>query len=116
MKLFLKINWILTTLLSIATGVFKILQQEEDIRLFDRIGFNETATTLLGVIQLIGGILLIFPKTRKIGAWVMIPTFIVASIAVFANKMYPFGIVSLLFIVMTILVIYMEKIKTMENE
>ena len=108
MKTALKINWILTTLLSISTGVFKLLQQQADIELFNAIGFNELMVTALGCVQLIGGILLIPSKTRKLGAFIMIPTFIIASIAVFANSLIPFGIVSLLFIVMTYFVVLME--------
>lgn len=109
MKLLLKINWVLVTLLSISTGIFKILQQEADIQLFEAIGMNAALTTILGVVQLIGGILLIPAKTRKTGALVMIPTFVLASIAVFANQMLVFGIVSILFIFMAYLVIYQEK-------
>ena len=108
MKIVFTINWVLTTLLSIATGVFKLLQQEADIELFSAIGFTEIMTTILGAIQLIGGILLIPAKTRKLGAYIMIPTFIIASIAVFANHLIAFGIVSLLFIAMAYLVILME--------
>jgi hypothetical protein len=109
MKTLLKINWILTILLSISTGVFKLLQQEADIELFKAIGFNEIMITILGLIQLIGGILLIPSKTRKLGAYIMIATFIIASIAVFANNMMVFGIVSLLFIAMAYFVVLMEK-------
>ena len=108
MKIFLTVNWILTTLLSISTGVFKLLQQEADIQLFEKIGFNTTATTLLGLVQLIGGLLLIPAKTRKWGAYIMIPTFLLASVAVFANGMTAFGIVSVLFIAMAYLVIVRE--------
>lgn len=111
MNIALKINWVLTMILSIATGAFKLLQQEADIALFEKIGFNEVGTTVLGAIQLIGGILLILPKTRTWGAYIMIPTFVVASIAVFANGMIGFGVVSLLFIVMALLVVYMERKK-----
>ena len=119
MKGLLKINWILTILLSIATGIFKLMQQEADIELFKTIGFNEMMTTIFGAFQLIGGILLIPPKTRKLGAYMMILTFIVASIAVFANKLIVFGIVSLLFIVMAYLVVIKENkfsSKTIKNE
>ncbi|MEQ9298534.1 MAG: hypothetical protein RIF33_08225 [Cyclobacteriaceae bacterium] len=112
MGIALKVNWILITLLSIATGAFKLAQQPQDIELFAVIGMNATATTLLGAVQLIGGILLLPGKTRTMGAWVMIATFLLASIAVFANQMFIFGIVSLLFIVMAYGVIHMENIKT----
>lgn len=105
MKTFLKINLYLTALLSIATGIFKIMQQEADITLFEKIGFNATGTTLLGVVQLIGGVLLLISKTRLTGAIIMIITFTLASIAVFANGMLVFGVISLLFIAMAYLVI-----------
>jgi len=109
MKLALKINWILVTLLSIATGLFKLTQQEADITLFESIGFSTMATTILGGVQLLGGLLLIPKKTRNVGAFIMIPTFAIASIAVFVSGMMAFGLVSILFIAMAALVVYMEK-------
>lgn len=108
MKALLRINWGLTTLLSIATGVFKLLQQEADIQLFEAIGFSSAMTTLLGLIQFVGGVLLIPAKTRKMGAWIMIPTFVIAAVAVFANQMTTFGMVSILFVLMAVGVWYME--------
>ena len=108
MKLAFKINWILVTLLSIATGIFKVMQQEADIALFAAIGMGAVATTALGAIQVVGGILMIPAKTRGAGAWVMVPTYILASVAVFANQMWAFGAVSLLFIGMAYLVTRME--------
>ena len=100
MKILYKINWVLLILLSISTGVFKILQQEADVKLFEVLGMSAFLTTLLGVVQLLGGILLIISKTRKQGALIMIPTFVLASIAVFMNHMVVFGFVSLVFILM----------------
>lgn len=105
---FLKINWILLIVLSISTGLFKLMQQQADIQLFAAIGMNASLTTMLGGIQLIGGLMLVPGRTRKSGAIIMIPTFILASIAVFANGMMIFGVVSLLFIWMAYLVIVME--------
>ena len=119
MKTVFKLNWILTILLSVSTGIFKLLQQKADIELFEAIGFNEIMTTILGGIQLLGGIFLIPSKTRKLGAYMLIPTFIIASIAVFANQLIAFGIVSLLFIVMACFVVVMEvkfSSKTIKNE
>ncbi len=103
MKILFRINLILLILLSLSTGVFKIIQQEADVVLFEKIGIGLIATTILGIIQFAGGILLVMPGTRKYGAVVMIPTFVIASVAVFANGMIVFGMVSLLFIVMSIM-------------
>jgi hypothetical protein len=108
MKIFYKVVLVLTILLSISTGFFKVMQQEADIQLFRVLGFNEIMTTLLGVIQLAGGVLMIFSKYRKIGGLIMITTFIVASVAVFMNQMWLFGIVSLLFIAMAYIVVKRE--------
>lgn len=112
MKLFDKIILVLTVVLSIATGVFKVLQQKADIELFEKIGFGAFGTTLLGLAQIIGGIFLIYPKYRKYGAIVMIITFTIASVAVFANRLYVFGFVSILFIVMALFIF----IKTIKDE
>lgn len=108
MKIVLKINWILVTLLSLSTGIFKILQQQEDIQLFEAIGFTPLWVTLLGVLQFIGGIMLITRKLRREGVFVMIFTFTLASIAVFASGMLTFGAFSIAFVVMTYLVLKME--------
>lgn len=116
MKIAFKINWILVTLLSISTGVFKILQQQADIEMFEAIGMNANATLILGVFQLLGGILLVPLKTRKLGAWIMIPTFILASVAVFVNQMYVFGAVSILFILMAYFVTIQEKTSKIKTD
>lgn len=112
MKTTTKIILILTILLSIATGIFKILQQKADIELFNKIGIGIVGTTVLGIIQLSGGILLIFPKCRKWGAMIMMITFLLATVAIFANHMYIFGIVSILFIAMALFIF----LSTLKNE
>ncbi len=100
MKSLAKIILVLTIILSIATGAFKILQQKADIELFNKIGIGVVGTTVLGVVQLIGGILLIFPEKRKWGAVIMMATFLLATVAVFANQLFVFGTASILFIAM----------------
>ncbi|MCG8575397.1 MAG: DoxX family protein [Flavobacteriales bacterium] len=113
MKIFGKINLILIVLLSTASGMFKILQQEADIELFAKIGINTAGTTLLGIIQFGAGLCLLIPKIRKWAAIILIPTYILAAIAVFANELWVFGFVSLFFIIMT-LFITLQKTKTNE--
>ncbi|WP_299535063.1 hypothetical protein [Ulvibacterium sp.] len=108
MKLLYKINLILLIALSLATGVFKILRQEADIELFKVLGMTAALTAGLGIAQVMGGILLVFSKTRKYGALLMIVTFLLATIAVFMNGMMVFGTVSLLFILMARWVYFRE--------
>jgi hypothetical protein len=108
MKLFLKIIWIVTVLLSIATGVFKLSKQQADIDLFAAIGFEAKHVFMLGILQVLGGVLLIPERTRRFGAYIMIATFIIASIAVFANQMWVFAAVSVVFITLPVLVLVKE--------
>ena len=85
-------------LLSIATGVTKLIQLPEEMELFRNAGFPDVLTMVFGVIQVLGGILLIPSKTRTYGAIIMLITFVIATVVVFMKGMVGFGVFSLLFI------------------
>ncbi len=97
------VNRVLLTLLSISTGAVKLAQMPEEMVLFRNLGMSDGATIAFGVVQLLGGLLLLPPKTTRIGAWVMVPTFVFATYALFANAMVPFGCASLLFVASAVL-------------
>lgn len=103
MTVALWINRVLLTGLSIMTGVVKLAKMEEEMVIFREIGFPDAATIAFGVVQLLGGVLLIVPKTTRLGAWIMVPTFVFATGVLLANSMIPFGVASLLFIAMAVL-------------
>lgn len=97
------INRVLLTGLSIMTGVVKLVKMDAEMEIFRNIGMSDGATIAFGVVQLLGGLLLIPPKTTRLGAWIMLPTFCFATYVLLANSMIPFGVSSLLFIVMALL-------------
>ncbi len=97
MKVALWVNRVALTLLSISTAGVKLAGMEEEMVIFRTVGFSDAMTMAFGVVQLAGGLLLLPPKTTRIGAWVMVPTFLFATGVLFANGMVPFGVVSLLF-------------------
>lgn len=103
MKWVLWINRVLLTLLSISTGAVKLAQMEAEMVIFREIGFPDAATIAFGVVQVVGGLLLLPNKTTRIGAWVMLPTFVFATVVLFVNEMIPFGVSSVLFIAMAAL-------------
>lgn len=103
MKIFLWINRVLLTLLSLNTAVVKIAQMEFEMAIFRNAGIPDAATVAFGVLQLAGGVLLIPNRTTRLGAWVMVPTFVLATGVLFVNAMIPFGVFSLLFIAMAVL-------------
>lgn len=103
MKALLWINRVLLTGLSIMTGAVKLARMDAEMEIFRNIGFSDALTIAFGVVQLLGGLLLLPGKTTRIGAWVMLPTFVFATGVVFANGMIAFGVSSLLFIAMALL-------------
>lgn len=94
------INRVLLTLLSLSTGAVKLARMEDEMRIFTEAGFSDPLIIAFGVVQLIGGAVLIPNKTSRLGAGIMLPTFVLATGVVFYNGMIPFGVGSLLFIAM----------------
>ncbi len=103
MSVLLWINRVVLTLLSLSTGAVKLARMEAEMVIFREIGFPDSATIAFGVVQLVGGVLLIPSRTTRVGAWVMLPTFAFATCVLFMNGMVPFGISSVLFIAMAVL-------------
>jgi DoxX-like family len=103
MKYFAYSAFVVLVLLSISTGITKIVQLPAEMELFRNAGFNDSLTILFGGVQVLGGLLLIFAKYRKTGAVVMIVTFVIASWVVWLSGMLPFFGMSLLFIILATL-------------
>lgn len=98
----LRVNLVLLILLSLSTGLVKLLRMQAEMDLFARAGFGEQGVTALGLLQLMGGGMLFFAKYRRIGAAIMAASFVLASAVVFIAGMIPFGFFSLLFIFMAV--------------
>lgn len=91
------VNRGLLTMLSVSTGLVKLTRMPEEMEIFRAAGMSDAATIGFGVVQLVGGLLLITNRTHAVGALVMIPTFLFATGVLFVNGLVPFGVVSLLF-------------------
>lgn len=102
MKILNIILLVVLILLSISTGLVKIFRMEDEMVLFRGAGISDPLTIFFGIIQTIGGILLILPKTRKMAAALMAVTFVIATIIVFINGMLAFGFSSILFIALAV--------------
>lgn len=104
MKVILKVVLVLLIMLSISTGLVKLARMDEEMILFRNAGWSDVLIVLFGVVQLIGGLLLLPAKTRKNGALLMTFTYLIATIVVFMNEMWTFGVVSILFIAMAFII------------
>ena len=89
---------IILILLSLATGITKIIQMPAEMELFQYAGFTKWMIIVFGAIQVLGGLLLIPTKYRKYGAMIMLLTFAIATAVVFYKGMMGFGFASILFI------------------
>ena len=100
MKWLTKLNLVILILLSFSTALVKIFRVPEEVRLFTRVGWDQTSIICFGIIQLVGALLLLFAFTRKWGVLLMILTFSIATVVLFLNHMSLFGLFSLSFIAM----------------
>jgi hypothetical protein len=83
-------------LLSIAAGGAKIALVPEEVEFLSQIGFSNTLTISFGIMQTLGGVLLVVPFTRLYGALLAVAGFAVSAILVFVSGNAVFGGVSLL--------------------
>ena len=101
--------WILLALLGVAAGVAKMLQSPQEMAFFhDQLGFNAEAIMAFGLLQFVAGVMLVFEKTRLVGAALLGVTLLLSSIAIFMAGQISFGVISLLPVLMADLVVWFE--------
>ena len=85
---------VLLTLLSILSGVTKIVLMPEDVEFFGRYGFSNPMLIAFGATQLIGGVLMPFRKTRFVGAAIVAITFLVSLVLLLVDGNMPVSILT----------------------
>ena len=93
-------NLVLLIALGLTSGLAKILLLPQEVEFFGGAGLGETAIVLFGATQVIAGILLVFEKTRTLGAIVLAATFCTSTVLIFVNGKIAFGLFSILPILM----------------
>ena len=97
MKRWLKIATIvIVVILSIAAGIPKVMQLPQELEFLQAIGFGPIVVSLLGIIQIVGGLLLACRKWRFAGAVITATAFLVSAVALFAGGNTLFGTISIL--------------------
>ena len=88
MNILNKIILIVLVFLAVSSGLTKILLMQQDVEFFGAFGFSHPILISYGVFQLLGGILLIFEKSRCFGALLVAITFIISAVVlVLSNKL-----------------------------
>ena len=96
MKLASTIILVVLMFLAMSSGVTKIALMQQDVDFFGKYGFTNPILIAFGAIQLIGGILLAFKKTRFSGAAIVAITFLISLVVLLMEGNVPMSIVTLL--------------------
>ena len=80
--------------LAVSSGVTKILLMQQDVDFFGKYGFSEPILIAFGLVQLLGGLLLVFTKTRFVGAAIVAVTFLVSLAMLLMEGNIPVSIIT----------------------
>ena len=95
MKIFINVILIILMFLAISSGVSKVMLMPQDVEFFGQYGFTNSILIVYGVIQLLGGILLVPSKTRVIAALVVAVTFFISLVVLVMEGNISVAIVTL---------------------
>ena len=93
-------------LLSIAAGFAKVMQAEPEMEFLLGLGLGPVLIFVFGLVQIVGGVLLVVPKTRMPGAILVGLAFVVSSALIFVSGDLAFGLISIIAVALAGLIIY----------
>ena len=111
MKILSILNLVVLTLLALASGVVKMRPTPEDLDFFGTVGMDATGIVLFGTAQIVGGLLMMLPRTRVPGATIVLLTFGASAALLFATGTPGFGLLTMLPMLLLVLVIYASRRK-----
>lgn len=82
--------------MSLAAGGAKLMMMEQEIALFHRAGLNPAILFPFGLVQVVGALLAILPKTRRTGAMIIAVAFMASAIMLLVAGSITFGLLSLI--------------------
>ena len=94
------------TLLSIAAGLAKVMQTEQEMVFLQSFGLSSVLIIAFGMVQIVGGVLLVPSKTRMIGAVIATSAFVASTILIFIGGNLVFGLLSTIPIALTCVIVY----------
>ena len=101
MIIFHRVTLAVLVFLALSSGVTKLMLMQQDAEFFGTYGFTTPMIIAFGAAQFIGGLLLIFQRTRFFGAVIVAITFLISAVLLVMDENIPFTIftvVALLFL------------------
>jgi len=96
--------------LAVSSGATKIMLMPQDVEFFGKYGFTNTLLMAFGALQVVGGILLLLPKTRLVGAMLIAITFLISAAILLVEKNYIVAGITVLVVVL--LAVVVKQLKT----
>ena len=93
-------------ILSIAAGLAKVMQTQQEMEFLQGVGLSTALIVAFGLIQILGGVLLIPRKTRLAGAVLVTSAFVVSTVLILIGGNLAFGLVSIIPIALASVIIY----------
>lgn len=103
MKILKLILLVIVILVCISAGIAKVMRMPQEVQFFEALGVNLILLTLLGLLQVMAGLLLIAKKTRRSGAILAALAFLASTVMIFANGQIGFGLFSLIPVALSLL-------------
>ena len=96
----------IVALLSVAAGLAKVMQTQQEMEFLQGFGLSSALIVAFGLVQILGGVLLVPKRTRLPGAVLAASAFVVSTVLIFAGGNLTFGLVSMLPIALAGVIIY----------
>lgn len=96
----------IVALLSIAAGLAKVMQTPQEMEFLQGAGLSPGLIIVFGLVQILGGLLLIPRKTRRVGAVIAASAFVASTALILMGGNLAFGLISLLPIALAGIVVY----------
>lgn len=103
------LHWILVILVvfvAVSAGLAKAFQIPQEVQFLSLFGFNVALIIVYGIVQTLGGILMLIPKTLTLGALITTLAFILSSVLILISGDLMFFIVSLIPVALTYLTVW----------
>jgi len=100
---------LLLALLGIAAGTAKVMEIPQEMEFLLGVGLSADHILGLGVMQILGGVLMVLFKARFIGSIIAALAFLLTSVLLFMSENMLFAAVSLVPLALTCRVIYQAK-------
>ena len=82
--------------LAVSSGVTKVALMQQDVEFFGKYGFSNPILIIYGLVQILGGIMLMLKKTRFVGAAIVAITFLISLVVLLMEGNIPVSIVTVI--------------------